>query len=732
MTRAMPPFPFYKQLDAMDCGPTCLRMVARFHGKHFSLQTLREKSRLNKEGVSMLGIARAAEEIGFQTMGVSITWERLKTEAPLPVIVHWKQNHFVVVYRIRKDRVYVADPAFGQTVYTREEFLKGWISTRAEGEAKGSVLLLQATPDFLNQEDEPVKKTGFRYLYRYLAPYRRYVYHLLLGLILGSIIQFLLPFLFQSIVDFGITNQDLSFIYLILLFQFVLILSQMGIDFIRRWILLHLSTRINIALISDFLVKMMKLPVGFFDTKLTGDILQRVGDHRRIESFITTSSLTILFSMVNLVVFAVILAIYSMKILLIFLAGAIAYFLWITLFMKKRRSLDHKYFTRQAENQSKLIQIIHGIREIKLNNAERTNQWEWKEIQSGMFRINMKSLSLNQNQEAGGIFINETKNILINVLAAVAVLNGEMTLGMLLAVSYILGQLNGPIEQMISFLHRAQDAKISLERLGEIHDLQDEYQRETGVTVLPSIDRVTVNGLSFSYPGAISRNVLDEIHLTLRKDTVTALVGVSGSGKTTLVKLLLGFYPPGNGEIRVGDMNIQMMPPDLWRSHCGVVMQDGFIFSDTIARNIAMGEETIKPDQLLYAAKMACIDDFIDQLPLGYNTRIGQEGLTLSGGEQQRVLIARAIYKNPAFLFLDEGTSALDANNERRIMENLELVFKGKTVLVVAHRLSTVKNADQIIVLDRGRIVEEGKHNALIAKKGHYFNLVRNQLELGN
>jgi ATP-binding cassette subfamily B protein len=728
----MPSFPFYKQLDAMDCGPTCLRMVARHYGKHYTLQTLREKSHLNVEGVSLLGIARAAESIGMQTMGVSLGWERLKAEAPLPVIVHWEQNHFVVVYRIRKDKVFVADPAFGLTVYPREEFLKGWISTRRDGEAKGSVLLLQPTPDFTGSEDEPVKKTGFRYLGRYLSPYRRYVRHLMLGLVLGSLIQFLLPFLFQSIVDFGITNQDLSFIYLILLFQLVLVLSQMGIDFIRRWILLHLSTRINISLISDFLVKLMKLPVGFFDTKLTGDILQRVGDHRRIESFITTSSLTILFSMVNLVVFAIILAIYSVKILAVFLGGALLYFLWISVFMKRRRSLDHKYFSKQAENQSKLIQIIHGIREIKLNGAERLKQWEWKDIQAGLFRVNMRSLSLNQNQEAGGVFINETKNIIINVIAAIAVLNGQMTLGMLLAISYILGQLNGPIEQMISFLHRAQDAKLSLERLGEIHDLEDEYSRETGVTVLPVIDRVTVNDLNFSYPGAIVHNVLEGINLSLKKDTVTAVVGVSGSGKTTLVKLLLGFYPPGAGEIRVGDMNMQMMSPDLWRSQCGVVMQDGYIFSDTIARNIAPGDEVIKADQLMYAARMACIDDFIDQLPLGYNTRIGQEGLTLSGGEQQRILIARAVYKNPAFLFMDEGTSALDANNERRIMENLERVFRGRTVLIVAHRLSTVKNADQIIVLDRGRIVEEGKHNALIARKGHYFNLVRNQLELGN
>jgi ATP-binding cassette subfamily B protein len=470
----MPSFPFYKQLDAMDCGPTCLRMVARHYGKHFTLQTLREKSHLSREGVSMLGIARAAEDIGMQTIGVSLTWERLQKEAPFPVIVHWEQNHFVVVYKIRKDRVYLADPAYGKAVYSKKDFLKAWISTREEGEAKGSALLLQPTPDFLNQEEEPVNKTGFRYLLRYLSPYRRYVYHLILGLVLGSIIQFLLPFLFQSMVDFGITNQDLNFIYLVLLFQLILIISQMGIDFIRRWILLHLSTRINIALISDFLVKLMKLPVGFFDTKMTGDILQRISDHRRIETFMTTSSLTILFSMVNLVVFAIILAIYSLKILFIFLAGALLYFLWINVFMKRRRLLDQKYFSKMAENQSKLIQIIHGIREIKLNNAERLSQWEWKDIQAGLFRVNMKSLSLNQYQEAGGVFINETKNILINVVAAAAVIHGDLTLGTLLAISYILGQLNGPIEQMISFLHRAQDAKISLERLGEIHDSEDE------------------------------------------------------------------------------------------------------------------------------------------------------------------------------------------------------------------------------------------------------------------
>lgn len=727
----MPSFPFYEQLDAMDCGPTCLRMIARHYGKHFTLQTLREKSYLSREGVSLLGIAEAAENIGFQTMGVSLTWDRLIKEAPLPVIVHWQQNHFIVVYKIKRNKVYVSDPAFGLTVYSKEEFLKGWISTRKDGEAKGSALLLQPSPDFLNQEDEPLNKKGFGFLLKYLSPYKKHVRHLILGLFLGSIIQLILPFLFQSIVDFGINNQDRSFIFLILTFQFVLILTVVGIDLLRRWILLHLSTRINISLISDFLVKLMKLPIGFFDTKLTGDILQRIGDHKRIESFITTSSLAVLFSMVNLVVFAVILAIYSLKILAIFLIGSGLYFLWIFLFMQKRRTLDQKKFIRLAEDQSKMIQIIHGIREIKLNNAERKKRWEWQNIQASLFRINLKSMLVSQNQEAGGIFINETKNILINVVAALAVLNNSMTLGMLIAVSYILGQLNGPIEQMIAFFHRAQDAKISLERLGEIHETKDETQKDTGLSIVPKGADIRINNLTFSYQGPHSRNVLQDLNLELQKDSVTAIVGMSGSGKTTLVKLLLGFYPPSSGEIRIGDQNIIHMQSDLWRNQCGVVMQDGYVFSDTIAHNIALGRDEIDSERLLYAAKMACIDDFIDQLPLGYNSKIGQEGLTLSGGEYQRILIARAIYKNPSFFFMDEGTSALDANNEKRIMKNLQQVFQDKTVVIVAHRLSTVRNADNIIVMDNGKIVEQGNHNILTMKKGYYYDLIRNQLEMG-
>jgi len=727
----MPAFPFYKQLDAMDCGPTCLRMVAKYYGRHFSLQTLREKSYISRDGVSMLGIADAAESIGFRSMGVSISWEKLAVETPVPFIAHWKQQHFIVVYRIKKNKVYVADPAFGHITYTKEEFIKGWGSTRDNGDVKGSVLLLQPTAEFYQQDGEKQNRSGMRFLLKYLIPHKRFGTQLLIGLILGSLIQLVLPFLVQGIVDFGINNNDPGFIYLILVFQFVLIMSYMGIEFLRRWILLHLSTRLNISLISDFLVKLMQLPVDFFEKKQTGDILQRVDDHKRIESFVTTSSLNIIFSLFNLIVFSVILAIFSLKILLIFLAGSALYFIWVLFFMRRRRALDHQKFSKLAENQSKLIQIINGIDEIKINNAERSKRWEWENIQSSLFKINVKGLGIDQYQEAGGTFLNELKNILITAVAALAVINGSMTLGVLLAISYILGQLNVPLEQLIGFMHRAQDAKISLERLNEIHESKDESETGAALAILPEGSPIVINDLTFSYGGPYDRNVLEKISLELKPDTVTAFVGMSGSGKTTLIKLMLGFYPASLGEIRIGNQSIRHIASDFWRKKVGVVMQDGFIFSDTIAKNIALGQDDIDIDRLLHAAKIACIDDFIDTLPLGYNTVIGQQGLSLSGGEKQRVLIARAVYKDPEYLFMDEGTSALDATNEKRIMENLNAFFKGRTVVIVAHRLSTVKNADSIIVLEKGAIAESGTHTELTRKKGIYYKLIKNQLEMG-
>jgi len=728
----MAKFPFFQQHDAMDCGPTCLRMVAKYYGRNFSLQTLREKSYITREGVSLMGISEAAESIGFRTLGVTINFEQLSQEAPLPLIVHWNQNHFIVVYKASKSKIYTADPAYGLISYSRTEFMNSWLSNKEKGENKGLALLLEPGPEFFNQSGEKINKSSFGFLFSYLKTYRNFLFQLLLGVFIGSILQLILPFLTQSIVDYGINNRDLSFIYLILIAQLVVVISRQTVDFIRGWILLHLSSRINISLISDFLVKLMKLPIGFFDSKQIGDILQRINDHRRIESFLTTSSLSILFSFFNLIIFSVVLGIYSLKILGVFAFGSLLYFLWINLFMKKRRELDFKRFMKMSDNQGKIIQIISGIEEIKLNNAERDKRWEWESVQSSLFRINIRGLSLHQYQTAGGVLINEVKNIIITFLAASAVVTGEMTLGMMLAVSYILGQLNGPIEQMVGFLRSTQDAKISLERLGEIHENRNEEDEGDLTRIQPLGKKISIKNLSFRYEGPSSAFVLKNLDLEIPENKVTAIVGNSGSGKTTLIKMMLGYYPPTEGEIHVGDQNFCNISANRFRQRCGVVLQNGYLFSDSIARNIALGENTIDTRKLSDSAKLANISEFIESLPLGYNTKIGQEGQNLSGGEKQRILIARALYKTPDFLFLDEGTSSLDANNERTIMQNLMEFYKSRTVVVVAHRLSTVRDAHQIVVLDKGRIVEMGNHEELSRLKGHYYNLVKNQLEMGS
>ncbi len=731
-------FPFYKQLDAMDCGPSCLRMIAKYYGKTYSLQTLRDKSYITREGVSMLGISDAAEAIGFRSMGVRISFEQLMNEAPLPCIAHWKQNHFIVVYKISKKRngdviVYVSDPARGLIKFTKEEFMKGWANTKEGGEEKGLCLLLETTPDFYTAEDEKLNKSGFKFLFSYLRPFKKIIIQLFLGLLIGSLLQLIFPFLTQSIVDKGINTQDLNFVTLIIIAQLVLIFSRTIVEFIRSWILLHVGTRVNISLISDFLIKLMKLPVAFFDTKMIGDLIQRIGDHKRIESFLTSSTLNILFSFITLVIFGIVLLIYNVNVFIIFLIGSTLYTLWVYMFMKKRRELDNRRFAQLSDNQSNVIQLITGMQEIKLNNCEKQKRWEWEIIQAKLFKVNMASLSLNQYQQAGGVFINEVKNVIITFIVAKAVINGNMTLGMMLAVQYIIGQLNSPINQMISFLQSTQDAKISLERLGEIHSKENEESEEhPKVDILPENKEIDVDNVFFQYEGPHSPFVLDNVNLNIPEKKVTAIVGTSGSGKTTLIKLLLGFYNPTKGKITLGDLYLDNVSNHVWRDKCGVVMQDGFIFSDSITNNIAVSSEIPDKKKILNAVKVANIQDFIESLPLGYNTKIGQNGVGLSQGQKQRILIARAVYKNPEFLFFDEATNALDANNERVIMENLEQFFKGRTVVVVAHRLSTVKNADQIVVLEKGKIVEKGTHAELSKMKGAYFELVKNQLELGN
>lgn len=735
----MKKFSFFYQPDSMDCGPVALKMIAKYYGKEFSLEKLRQLTFTVKDGVSLFSISEAAEQIGFKTVGGLLTFDKLEKEAQLPCIVHWNQEHFVVLYKIKSKNVfrkqsiiYVADPAHGKVKYIEQEYKEHWISTKSGEQEKGVVLLMEPTQEFYKQEGDKTKRKSFKFLFSYFLKYKKFFGQLTIGLLLGSLFQLIFPFLTQAVVDTGIANKNISFIYLILMAQMVLIISRMTVEFIRRWILLHISTRINISLISDFFIKLMKLPMSYFDTKLTGDILQRISDHERIESFLTSRTLDIIFSFFTLIIFGIVLWIYSFKIFLIFFIGSLLYTAWIMFFLKKRRELDYKYFEAKAKEQSKTYQLIQGMQEIKLQNSERRKRWEWEDIQADLFKINVLALKLEQTQGAGNIFINESKNIIITIVAALAVVNGEMTLGMMLATQYIIGQLTLPIEQMVSFIHDLQDTKISLERINEIHQKDDEDKsKEFKQIILPNND-IIIKNLMFQYEGPHSKKVLNNINLTIPQGKVTAIVGASGSGKTTLIKLLLQYYNPVKGTIEVGNQDLQLFNSTWWRNNCGAVMQDGFIFSESIAKNIAQNDDEINKEKLIKASQIANIHDFIMEMPLKYNTVIGNEGQNLSQGQKQRVLIARAVYKNPDFLFFDEATNALDANNEKAIVVNLQEFYKGKTVIVVAHRLSTVKNADQIVVLDDGEIVEIGNHKELTARKGAYYKLVKNQLELGN
>lgn len=725
-------FPYTRQPDAMDCGPACLKMVAEHYGRHYSLDTLREETFIGREGVSLLGISRAAEKIGIRTVGGKLTYEDLKEKAPLPCIVHWNQNHFVVVYKIRGKKVFVADPGKGLITYTCEAFCNHWISTSTKGEDKGVVLLMEPTRLFYENEGEAsIESNKLKFLLGYFVKYKRYFAQLILGLLLGSLLQLVFPFLTQAMVDTGIGNKDIGFVWTVLIAQLMLLLSRTAIDFIRRRILLHIGTRINISLVSDFFIKLMKLPMKFFDTKLVGDLLQRIEDHGRIERFLTVQTLNVVFSVFSFVVFGVVLLVYNLNIFLVFLAGSIVYGLWVLLFLKHRRLLDYQYFEKQAVSRNVVLQLINGMQEIKLQGCEQRKRWQWENAQADLFDVNMKALSLQQNQEAGGICINELKNILTTVLAAAAVIHGEMTLGMMLAVQYIIGQLNSPVEQLVGFVYQWQDVGIALERMNEIHTRKNEENENRTVSTIASND-IAIENLCFKYDGALPNYVLDGINLKIPQGKVTAIVGASGSGKTTLVKLLLGYYSPNEGQIAVGGEDMERFNLVWWRSICGAVMQDGYVFSDSIARNIAVADDEIDMERLRHAARIANIVDYVESLPLGYNTMIGQDGQGLSQGQRQRILIARAVYKNPQFLFFDEATNALDANNERAIVENLNEFYKGKTVVIVAHRLSTVKNADNIVVLEHGKIVEQGTHAELTSLKGRYFELVRNQLELGN
>jgi ATP-binding cassette, subfamily B, bacterial len=780
----------------MDCGPSCLYMIGKHYGRSFSIEKLRELTEIGKEGVNILGISDAAEKIGFRTQAVQLSLSDLKNNIKLPCILHWSQNHFVVLYKIKRNAFYVADPGKSLLKYTEKEFVGQWLSgfieeeetspqaleetspqppeksrqalSKGEGTGMGSLIVqtfnsnqsslssssfpsplerigevgialtLEPTPSFhnnqYNEDYTEQKSKGFGSIVGYLFPYKKLIVQLMLGMLLGSLLQLILPFLTQSVIDTGVNTSNLPFVYIVLFAQLALFAGRLGVDFIRSWILYHISSRINISILTDFLIKLMKLPVSYFDSKKTGDIMQRMNDHSRIQNFLTGTSLSTLFSLFNLVIFSVVLAMYNTGIFAVFAGASVLYILWIFIFLKKRKTLDYKQFDIAAAEQSKTMEIVQGMQEIKLHGCEKPKRWQWERLQARTFRIGMKGLALNQWQQTGAFFINEGKNIFITFLAAKAVINHEagMTLGGMLAIQYIIGQLNGPIEQMISFVQNWQLAKISLDRLNEIHGLTDEEPANKLLsTVLPTDKTIELTNVSFTYPGAGNEAVLKNINLIIPNGKTTAIVGTSGSGKTTLLKLLLKFYAPQKGNVKVGGNDVENLSHRTWRKAIGVVMQESFIFNDSIAANIAVDGESIDITKLKQAAITANILEFIESLPLGFNTKIGAEGVGVSAGQKQRILIARAVYKNPDYIFFDEATNSLDANNETVIMKNLGEFFHNRTVIVVAHRLSTVKNADQIVVLNKGTITEAGTHAELIGLKGVYFTLVRNQLELG-
>lgn len=735
-------FPLYRQMDQMDCGPTCLRMIAAHYGKQFSLQYLRDHCYITREGVSAKGIMEGAKTIGFSTMAVKVPFESPEgkasiLDAPTPCIVHWNQNHFVVAYKITKTHVWIADPADSRMKLTRDAFKRSWCS---DGD-KGIVILFEPTPEFYHEDlpsyteggqSKANPRNGFRFLINYLKPFKGLMMQIGIGMLIGLSLQFAAPFLTQSVVDIGITNRNMGFVYLILIAQIILFLSQTAVSLIESWIFLHVSSRVNISLVNDFLSKLLRLPIKYFDTKMMGDLLQRIEDHTRIENFLTYQTLSIFFSSINLLVFGTVLAFFNFKIFLVFLAASAVYVTWVFLFLKKRQEVDFSRFQQLSENQQSLIELMEGVPEIKLQGSEDKRRFRWNLLQFKLFKINVRNLAISQYQDAGGQFIAQLKDIFISFIAAKAVIDGDMTLGMMMSVQYIVGQTNAPFQQFIGFMRSAQDAKLSLERLSEIHNTPDEEQQNntSAYTAIPENGDINIQNLNFKY-NDLSPNILKDINLYIPEGSVTAIVGTSGSGKTTLIKLLLGFYKPTEGAITVGSTPLSNLSPKAWRKQCGAVMQDGFIFGDTIANNITECDDIADTGRLAWASRMANLDEFVRGLPSGYNTKIGSKGSGISGGQQQRLLIARAIYRNPRYIFLDEATSALDTNNERIINDNLKEFYQGRTVFIVAHRLSTVVNADQIIVLHNGEMVEIGSHESLTRKRGFYYNLIKNQLELG-
>ena len=721
------------QKDSLQCGIACLQMICKYYGKEYSYSYVSKICIATTEGVSMLALEEAAVILNLKPITGRLTVGELYYVSN-PCILHWNQNHFVVLYKVKKGKkFYIADPGKGLVSYNIDDFKQHWIGTGQGEEGKGIAMFLEPDPQFYKQKKglEKDDERSFGFLFGYIDQYRKYFLQILLGLFVGSLLQLALPFLTQNIVDIGIKNQDIGFIWLILLGQLVITISRTSVDFIRRWLLLHISMRINISLVSDFFIKLLQLPMSFFDTKLMGDLMQRIGDHSRVNSFLTQQTLSVAFSMISFAVFSCVLLVYNRLIFFIFLLGSLLYGGWMTLFLRRRKVIDYELFEQQAINNNKTYQFLTSMQEIKLQDCEQRRRWEWEDVQADLFKVQMKSLKLQQTQEAGSIFINELKNMTITVVSATAVINGSLTLGMMLAVQYIIGQLNSPIEQLMHFIYSIQDVKISLERINEIHKKDNEEDAGRIRTELGDESHdIVLSHIDFKYdPHALSKTI-EDVSIYIPEGKITAIVGASGSGKTTLIKLMLGYYPVMNGEITIAGHNITEYNLKWWRRQCGVVMQDGVIFSESIARNIAVDDDEINQERLEMAAEIANVKDFVMALPLKFNTNIGRDGMGLSQGQKQLLCIARAMLTNPEILILDEATSSIDTLTEIRVQKAFAKMMSGRTSFVVAHRLSTIKESDIILVMRDGNIVEQGSHKELLNKKGFYYELYHSQFNI--
>lgn len=728
-------FPHRQQPNAKDCGATCLYLISAYYGKRHSLDKLREYSHISREGASLMGISEAAERIGFKTLGLCLDMDKLANEVRLPCILFWNQNHYVVCYKIRRGRkgyrFYLSDPASIKTVCSEEEFRSHWLCTRRNGEDRGILLQLCPTDLFYTIEGDE-KKPRFKGLagyFTYIAPYKGAVAQMIFSMLLLMFLGLFAPFLTQVMVDVGIREGNFSFVMLVLLSQLILTLTNMGVGMINGWLSLHTNTRVSLALFSDFWKKLLKLPAKFFDTKILGDLMQRLEDYDRIESFLLGHSIQICFSIVSFVVFTSILAYYNVTILMVFLVGHVLYVLWTIMFLGTWKRLDYENFELSSKSNNKIIQMLQGVVDIKLNNEENLKRWEWEKIQARLFRLSVRRLKVGQLQGNVSTLITNVTNLLISAITAQAVIGGSMTLGMMMAISYVTAQIGAPISQFVGFVHVLQETKISLERLDEIHSMPDDDSLlESQQQELPTKKDISFEHVNFSYDGSPHRLVLKDVSLTILANKVTALVGDSGCGKTTVIKLIQGLYEPLSGAVKIDGIPISCINPHQLRRQVGSVMQEGYLFSDTIARNVATGTTQIDRQRLHEAARLANVDSFVGNLPLGYNTKIGMEGVGVSQGQKQRILIARLIYKSPEILLLDEATNSLDSKNEKSIMSNLQACFKNKTVVMAAHRLSTIRNADQIIVMKDGRVEEVGTHSELLARRGEYYALIENQL----